>query len=84
LRLKFGITLDEYTAMLEMQNGVCAICGGPPIPTKPGASASLGVDHDHATGKLRGLLCAACNRRIHPSDTAETFDAVAAYLRKYK
>lgn len=57
LKRKFGISSEEYDIMLEKQNGVCAICGG---KTK----RRLAVDHDHQTGKVRGLLCGACNPHL--------------------
>lgn len=56
LRRNFGITLAEYEHMIVAQNGVCAICRK---PCKTGRR--LAVDHDHDTGKVRGLLCAGCN-----------------------
>lgn len=52
---KYGITREEYFALKEAQHGCCAICGREPKTRR------LAVDHDHATGKVRGLLCAACN-----------------------
>lgn len=55
LKSKFNITLEQYDKMLEKQNGVCAICGKPPIHRK------LAIDHNHKTGKIRGLLCIRCN-----------------------
>jgi hypothetical protein len=55
LKRKFGLTLDEYEQLLRSQGGRCAVCGA-----KPGR-ASLHVDHDHGTGKIRGLLCFRCN-----------------------
>lgn len=51
----YGITVDEYRKMEAKQNRCCAICGG-----KNGLR-SLGVDHDHETKKVRGLLCNSCN-----------------------
>lgn len=54
---KYGITLYDYEAMELRQNGVCAICGQPPKYPK----TRLCVDHDHQTGKVRGLLCNECN-----------------------
>ena len=51
----FGLTVETYDAMLVAQNGVCKICGNPPTTER------LSVDHDHQTGKLRGLLCRHCN-----------------------
>jgi hypothetical protein len=59
LRNKFGITPDDYQRMLEDQGGVCAVCGGLDYGNK-----KLAVDHDHATGKVRGLLCRRCNMGI--------------------
>ena len=46
----------DYDAMLAAQGGVCAICGNPPKTRR------LHIDHDHKTGKVRGLLCFQCNR----------------------
>lgn len=67
----FGISLDEYNVILERQDGMCAICGelpdGPRNQRKGGRNvfkARLVVDHDHATGKVRGLLCNNCNAAI--------------------
>lgn len=52
---KFGMTPEHYDKMLGAQNGVCAICKTPPN------GKNLAVDHDHATGKNRQLLCERCN-----------------------
>lgn len=55
---KYGITADQYDAILSSQNGVCKICGnGPEL-------RSLAVDHDHKTGYIRGILCENCNRGL--------------------
>ena len=56
LKAKYGITPDDYERMLEQQGGGCAICGDPPPD-----GGSLHVDHDHATGHVRSLLCFRCN-----------------------
>jgi hypothetical protein len=55
LKYCYSMTVAEYEAMLSGQNGVCAIC-----ETKPDAGP-LGVDHDHMTNEVRGLLCRRCN-----------------------
>ncbi|MCK5641009.1 MAG: hypothetical protein KAJ19_09440 [Gammaproteobacteria bacterium] len=60
LRRLHGITQVEYDGMVIYQNGRCAICGM--TPEKHGKR--LVVDHNLETGKIRGLLCAACNRGI--------------------
>lgn len=60
---EYGLSADEYLAMLEAQDGRCAICRGEPH-TQNGRQARLSVDHDHVTGKPRGLVCHNCNRAI--------------------
>jgi hypothetical protein len=66
LKFSFGMTVEEYDALLTAQGGVCGICKRPP------KSRRLAVDHDHATGRVRGLLCAFCNTRV---DWAHRFRA---------
>jgi hypothetical protein len=56
LQRTFGIDTAEYEALLRAQGGRCRICGR--LPRK---GSALHVDHDHATGKVRGLLCFRCN-----------------------
>ena len=58
-RLKnvYGISLEDYDRMLESQGGGCAICGGPPGKGRGGPLNFFCVDHDHQTGRVRGLLC---------------------------
>ena len=58
LRSTHGITREEYDAMHSAQNGVCALCSRPGRMRK---HRDLVVDHDHETGRVRGLLCDACN-----------------------
>jgi len=59
LRTKFGITLLKYNEMLASQGGLCRGCSAP-----SSAKGTLHVDHDHKTGRVRGLLCVACNTAI--------------------
>jgi len=76
LRAKYGITKEEYDALLADQSGVCYICGG-----KSGKKR-LAVDHDHKTGEVRGLLCKRCNRMLgYYRDESNTFARAALYLR---
>lgn len=78
LRWYYGITLEEYEKMLVYQDGVCAICGGPPC-----GSQRLFVDHDHETGVVRGLLCGRCNSMLGLADDSPHRLAEAmAYLTK--
>lgn len=52
-----GISIEEYNEMWARQNGLCAICGKPD-------DRLLAVDHNHESGKTRGLLCTKCNPMI--------------------
>jgi hypothetical protein len=65
LRLKFGLTLEDYDALVEEQEGKCAICGTIPVGDDLYRKGKkLAVDHNHDTGKVRGLLCDLCNRAL--------------------
>ena len=73
----YGITLVEYDAMLALQGGVCKVCGGPPY----GKGGRYHVDHDHVTGKIRGILCHKCNVALGMvQDKVEHLKALIAYL----
>lgn len=60
LKAKFGITPEDYDVMLRKQHGKCAVCRQP----EKVVGKSLAVDHDHNTGKVRGLLCGSCNQLL--------------------
>lgn len=79
-RLKtYGLTIDEYEQMREARDCLCDICG----KHDSEQDRKLAVDHSHATGKIRGLLCNDCNRNLirHREDPA-IFYLAAAYLEK--
>lgn len=80
LKKRYGVSLDEYDALHVAQDGCCAICKAP----KPGGKYSfLHVDHDHETGKVRGLLCTNCNRALgYMGDDPLRLTIAAAYLSK--
>ena len=61
---KYGITLEEYNILLEKQLYACAICKEPENQISWGKSKRLSVDHNHKTGKVRGLLCQKCNTTL--------------------
>jgi Recombination endonuclease VII len=80
LRTRYGITAEEYDAMLEAQNGVCAIC-----QRECRTGMRLAVDHERETGKVRGLLCRACNGGIGAMQySVENLERAATYLRSAK
>ena len=73
----YDITLEDFNAMHEKQNGRCAICDKPESDNH-----SLSVDHCHKTGKVRGLLCSHCNFVIgYAKDSIERLHQIINYLR---
>lgn len=85
LKREYGITLDEFNVMLEQQNGVCAICFKAETErrSKKNGLRSLCVDHNHSTGKIRGLLCRKCNTAISLlGDNINGIRAAVNYLEK--
>lgn len=86
LRKKYNITLDDYNKMLSDQGGVCAICGNPEtrVDKRIDKVSNLAVDHCHDTGKVRGLLCHACNAMLGQSgDSVERLGQGIAYLKNH-
>lgn len=55
---RYGVTYEQYQEMLETQDSVCAICNE---KESSSSRTNLSIDHDHTTGKVRGLLCTPCN-----------------------
>lgn len=77
LKSQYGLTLEQYDSLLNKQCGLCAICRG----KEPGRGKFFHVDHDHVTGKVRGLLCQNCNLMIgHALDSAAVLQAAVKYL----
>ena len=66
LKRTYGISLDDYNRMLEDQLYSCAICGNSKAGVR-GKYNTFCVDHDHSTGKVRGLLCYSCNVIVVPA-----------------
>lgn len=73
LKSMYGLTLEEYNRMYAEQKGLCKMCGK--IPKKV-----LVVDHNHKTGKIRGLLCHGCNRAIAIFDNPELLQQANKYF----
>ena len=81
IRRLFGITLEEYNERLIAQNNTCALCGGGP----DAKGKMFAIDHDHKTGKIRGLLCRGCNVGMgNLKDDPELLEKAARYIRKHK
>jgi len=77
-RRTYGITADQVDEMLIVQGGGCAICGD-----KPARAASMHLDHEHAGGKVRAILCLSCNQGIGKfRDDPGLLRIAAAYLER--
>src|SRR5712664_3807984 len=73
---RYALTPLQYETILRAQGGGCALCGRVPSTTK----RRLHVDHDKATGRVRGILCGPCNVTKVGSNTSESIPNVARYL----
>ncbi|MGA8903747.1 MAG: endonuclease domain-containing protein [Candidatus Bathyarchaeia archaeon] len=74
---RYGITEDEYHKMAAEQKQRCRICGRTP--------KTLTIDHNHETGKVRGLLCRRCNLVVGILENKNTnMPAILAYLESYR
>lgn len=81
---QYGLTAEQFYAMLEAQGGVCAICHQPETRRhwRTGEIKALCIDHDHETGIVRGLLCGSCNFALgYIKDRPEIAEAMVDYLR---
>jgi len=78
LRVEHGLTPEAYEALFQAQNGLCAICFRPCNTHK-----NLSIDHDHKSGKIRGLLCRNCNCAIGQArEDVTILKSMIAYLER--
>ncbi len=82
--LKFGLSFDDYEVVLERQKGVCAICKRkePNKLNQYNVKKRLAIDHNHITGKFRGLLCSICNKSLGGFHNVELLKQAINYLKK--
>lgn len=80
LETRYGLTVEKFFKILKKQKQRCAMC-----QEKFLCSKHTHVDHDHKTGKVRGLLCAACNRGLgFLRDSITIFQQGIRYLKKHQ
>ena len=89
LQYSYGMTVEEYDDLILSQNGCCAICGSDdPKGRKSGRGGGANrmcIDHCHDTGKVRGLLCHACNRALgNFGDNISNLERAILYLSKVR
>ena len=83
-RRQYGIGLDEFQTRLALQNHSCKICATK-LALHRGTGDSVVVDHDHATGRVRGLLCNECNRGLgYFRDNKNSLLKAAQYLAEHE
>ena len=71
--------------MLEAQDNACRICGKRPDPNRKSSRQFLSVDHDHINGRVRGLVCQACNLGLGGfQDNVEILERAIAYVREFR
>ena len=81
LKYNFGISLEDYNKMLELQEFKCDIC----LRSCGEFSRNLAVDHNHVTGKIRGLLCGQCNTALGKvKEDKEILLRMINYIDKHK
>ena len=81
IKSKYGLSEEDYTALFEKQQGKCSICG----KHDPKDYHGLCVDHDHNTGKIRGLLCHNCNSALgNFYDNVDYLLSAVDYLRNQR
>ena len=84
LRNTFGISYNDYRALWITQGGVCAICNKPETRVVKSGPTQLAVDHDHATGKIRKLLCHKCNVALGLLDeNPDRMRSMAEYIESF-
>lgn len=78
----YGISVHDFVEMLQDQDEKCAICGGEGFKMHEGIKESLVVDHNHDTGRVRGLLCNNCNRGLGLfQDSIKNLQSAIRYLK---
>lgn len=77
----YGISKQAFDEMLEQQKGLCKLCSQKETQKTSGTLRDLSVDHDHLTGRVRGLLCSKCNLYIVGNLTIEVAERLLRYLK---
>lgn len=81
----YGMDEARYKLMLESQNGVCAICKQSETVKQNKTLCRLSIDHHHATGKIRELLCFRCNTMVaYIENNPELLKEITRYLERNK
>ena len=78
---KLGLTLSDFEKQMEAQEGRCGICRKDVSGTTKSGRQEANVDHDHETGRFRGILCHRCNVSLGAlGDSVEGLNKAICYL----
>lgn len=77
LKKSYGLTIAQYNQMRESQNFRCALCDR---HEEDAAHGKLAIDHNHETGKVRGLLCSGCNSALGFLEKPDWMQRATKYL----
>lgn len=81
LKTKYGITIQQYEEMFDAQDRKCGICE----TNKSDTQGAFVIDHCHATGEIRGILCSYCNKSLGMfKDSVDTLNKAVVYLNKIR
>jgi len=81
LKTNYGMTMEDYDAMLQAQDNKCAICGR----DQADVTKRFAVDHDHDTSRVRALLCYNCNHGLADfGDSIVRLQQAVTYLKRHK
>jgi hypothetical protein len=84
VKCNYGLSAEEYDALILNQHNLCAICGQPESKQTRGKTRPLSVDHHHTTKKVRALLCDRCNKGLgHFKDSPELLELASKYLKTH-
>jgi hypothetical protein len=85
---RYGLTKPMFDKMWEEQDGKCVLCLYPLLKGLGELSGLLkdffAIDHDHETGKIRGILCFSCNSALHKFEDPEYVARVFKYLNRIR
>ena len=83
---KYGMTLEEMTEYVNGHDDNCDVCGNPDVTHRKATwTNGLTFDHDHISGRMRGMLCSTCNVALgQTGDDPERLRKLAVYLERFR
>jgi len=73
---------QEYQALKAISQGRCGVCSVELEPLKAKNYRLVHIDHDHATGRVRGIVCHRCNQRLAAIDDSDWLEKAQIYIKR--